>query len=68
MPKKKNIKKKPIIKDRPCDACGIAKVSQSRISKSTKIKATELAERLFMDTTGPFPECSPQYRYLHEAV
>ena len=53
---------------RPCDACGIAKVSQSRISKSTKIKATQPAERLFMDTTGPFSECSPQNRYLHGAV
>ena len=53
---------------RPCDACGIAKVSQSRISKSTKIKATQPAERLFMDTTGPFSESSPQYRYLHGAV
>ena len=53
---------------RPCDACGIAKASQTRISKSTKIKATSPAERLFMDTTGPFSECLPQYKYLHGAV
>ena len=44
---------------RPCNACGIAKASQTRISKSTKIKATMPGERLFMDTTGPFSECLP---------
>ena len=39
---------------RPYDACFFSKLSQLRISKSTKIKATQPAERLFMDTTGPF--------------
>ena len=53
---------------RPCDACGIAKISQTRISKSTKVKATMPGERLYMDTTGPFSQCSPQTRYLHGAV
>jgi len=52
----------------PCDACGIAKASQTRISKSTKIKATMPGERLFMDTTGPFSECLPNHKYLHGAV
>ena len=25
-------------------------------------------ERLFMDTTGPYSECLPNYKYLHGTV
>ena len=52
----------------PCDACGIAKASQSRISKTTEIKATKPGERLYMDTTGPFSKASLKDKYLHGAV
>jgi len=52
----------------PCDACGIAKACQTRISKSTKIQATMPGERLFIDTTGPFSECLLNHKYLHGAV
>ena len=40
----------------PCDACGIAKATHSRNSKTTNVKATRPGERLFVDTTGPFPD------------
>jgi len=41
---------------KPCDACGISKASQTRVSKTTKVKATTPGERMFMDTTGPFSD------------
>ena len=51
-----------------CDACGIAKATQTRISKTTDVKATKPGERLFMDTTGPFSQGSLKNKYLHGAV
>ena len=48
----------------PCDACGIAKATHSRKSKTTNVKATRPGERLFVDTTGPFPDVPQNNKYL----
>ena len=37
---------------KPCDACSIAKASQTKISKTTETKATKLGERIYMNTKG----------------
>ena len=55
-------------KQQPCDACGIAKATRARVSNTTNIQATEPGERLFVDTTGPFPNVTPKYKYLFGAV
>ena len=55
-------------KQQPCDACGIAKATRARVSKTTNIQATKPGERLFVDTTGPFPNVTPKYKYLFGAV
>ena len=52
----------------PCDACGVAKATQVRISKTTTVKATKPGERLYMDTTGPFSEGALKNKYMHGAV
>ena len=52
----------------PCDACGIAKASQTRISKTMEIKATKPGERIYIDTTGPFSHYPQKHKYLHGAL
>ena len=47
-----------------CDACRIAKATHSRNSKTTNVKATRPGERLFVDTTGPFPDVARKNKYL----
>ena len=52
----------------PCDACGIAKASQTRISKTTNVVASRPGERFYVDTTGPFVDGPSRNKYLHGAV
>ena len=53
---------------KPCDACGISKASQTRVSKTTNVKATKPGKRIFMDTTGPFSDFPLKNKYLMGAV
>ena len=46
-----------------CDACGIAKATRARVPKTTRVQATKPGERLFVDTTGPFPEVPIKFKY-----
>ena len=39
-----------------CDACAIAKVKCNSIAKVTETKASKAGERIFIDTSGPFPK------------
>lgn len=52
----------------PCDACGLVKAKAKSVNKTTKEKATRPGERLFVDTTGPFPESLGKCKYWHGAV
>ena len=52
----------------PCDAFGIAKATRARVLKTTSVQATKPGERLFVDTTGPFPEVPIKFKYLFGAV
>jgi hypothetical protein len=40
----------------PCEGCGYANAKVKAVSKTTTVKATKPGERLFLDTTGPFPQ------------
>ena len=51
-----------------CDACRIAKATHSRKSKMTNVKATRPGERLFVDTTGPFPDVARKNKYFFGGV
>ena len=55
-------------KPSPCDACGIAKAKRAQVPKTTHVKATAPAERLFVDTTGPIPDVTLKFKYLFGAV
>ena len=39
----------------PCDACMRTKAQAKPVKKTTNTKATYVGERLFLDTSGPFP-------------
>ena len=46
-----------------CDGCKILKAKGSTFRKKTYTQATNLGERVFVDTTGPFPEIIIGGRY-----
>ena len=39
----------------PCDACMRTKAKAKSVKKVTQTKATKIGERLYLDTSGPFP-------------
>ena len=39
-----------------CDACKVAKIKCNSIKKETETKASKPGERIFIDTSGPFPQ------------
>ena len=48
---------------KPCDGCCRANAKAKGVHKSTKTVATEIGERLFIDTSGPYPESVEGNRY-----
>ena len=53
---------------KPCEGCGFAKAKAKAVSKTTATKATQLGERLLLDTTGPFTPTLNRYRYWIQVV
>ena len=51
-----------------CAGCGAFKAKVKAISKTTEIAATEPGERIFIDTTGPFPKSKGGHKYWMVAV
>ena len=51
-----------------CDSCNIMKAKAKSVSKSTEKKATEVGERVSIDTSGPFEISNGGSRYWFEAV
>ena len=47
----------------PCDACMRTKAQAKPVKKTTDTKATYVGERLFLDTSGPFPPSIKGSRY-----
>ncbi len=39
-----------------CEGCGLAKAKQKNVSKTTNVRADKPGARLFVDTSGPYPE------------
>jgi len=54
--------------DLKCDACALINSKQRAVSKTTNKKATRIGERLFIDTSGPFPEGINSSKYIFGAV
>ena len=46
-----------------CDACAVAKVKCNSIAKVTETKANKAGERIFIDTSEPFPTFFGGNRY-----
>ena len=40
-----------------CDDCARSKAKERALIKNTYTRASQPGERIFVDTTGPFPEC-----------
>ena len=40
---------------KPCPGCLYAKAKRERIMKTSNVRATKAGERLFFDTSGPYP-------------
>jgi hypothetical protein len=59
---------KVIGKLKSCDGCGAAKVKCNPIAKHTNTKAEKVGERIFIDTSGPFPASMDGNRYWLGAV
>ena len=51
-----------------CDACGVSKVKCNPIAKTTMSPATKVGERLFIDTSGPFPRSLGSNKYVRGIV
>ena len=51
-----------------CDACGVSKVKCNPIPKATETHATQPGERIFIDTSGPFPSSLGGSKYWRGAV
>ena len=41
---------------KPCEGCCRANARAKAVRKSTNVRATKPGERLFVDTSGPYPE------------
>ena len=53
---------------RTCDACAKAKAVATRVPKTASEKATKPGERLFVDTSGPYPTSLGGSEYWFLAV
>ena len=51
-----------------CAGCGTFKTKAKAISKTTSVQAKEPGERIFIDTTGPFPKSKGGHKYCMVAV
>ena len=51
-----------------CDGCSRAKARAKNLNKTTNIKATKPGERLFLDTSGPYPVSTGGNRYWIKIV
>ena len=51
-----------------CTGCGLVKARAAGVSKTMSETAKEKGFRLFIDTTGPFPESRAGNKYFHCAV
>jgi hypothetical protein len=50
----------------PCEACLLWKSKRQMIPKFTTLKATKIGERIYMDTTGPFPPTLKGSKYWNK--
>jgi len=48
---------------KPCDACALHKAKQRPVPKVTTIQASQAGERLYMNTSGPFPYTLGGHQY-----
>ena len=48
----------------PCDSCGVVKAKRASVKSSTTEVATKPGMRVFVDTSGPFPQSASNNRYL----
>ena len=46
-----------------CDRCGKSKAKSRAVRNKTYTRASNTGERVFVDTTGPFPETLIRDRY-----
>lgn len=53
---------------RTCDACSVAKIRCNAIKKRTESPAGTVGERIFIDTSGPFPVSLGKNRYWRGGV
>ena len=51
-----------------CPGCMYAKAKQKNVSKSSKARATTSGERLFIDTSGPYPRSMGENSYWLKVV
>ncbi|KAI2497955.1 PIF1-like helicase [Fragilaria crotonensis] len=58
----------PVGQIKTCDGCSRAKATQKRTKKVTTVTADKPAERLFMDTSGPYSETAAGNRYWFKLV
>lgn len=59
---------KPVGQIKTCDGCSHAKATQKRTKKVTTVTADKPAERLFMDTSGPYSETAAGNRCWFKLV
>ena len=53
---------------KPCEGCCRANARAKAVRKSTNVRATKPGERLFVDTSGPYPESLSGNRYWIQIV
>ena len=51
-----------------CSGCGAFKAKTKAITRTTEIKSTKPGERIYIDTTGPFPKSKGGHKYWMVAV
>ena len=64
--KERNIKLTGQLK--PCQGCLYAKSKRKRIMKTSNVRANRAGERLFIDTSGPYPRSIGGNKYWFKVV
>ena len=55
-------------KMKTCVGCKEAKAKRKPVQKHTEIRATRPCERIFVDTSGPYPASLRRYKYWFKIV